>query len=211
MYAYDYNLFNKAQTSLGWMFDYAVLDCGLTLRDYYSRFLISDISKRFEKGDSSVIAGMSGIELAMRVIEDSDGTVILPEPSYMLRRSREYWLGWSLAYYQWVSNIPFGKITENVSIDEIYSMYDKYHELDIRHFADRLDEMRCEAKKESSLKRYRKYAGLSQGELAKVTGIPLKTIQAYEQMQKNINNAGVDYIIKLSRALNCDMEMLLEK
>ena len=51
---------------------------------------------------------------------------------------------------------------------------------------------------------------MSQSELAGLTGIPIRTLQAYEQCQKNINNASVDYVIRLSKALNCDIEMLLE-
>lgn len=211
MYAYDKNLFGKAQMSLAWMFDYGVVGCGLSLTDFYSRFLASNISKYFAIGDSTVVAGMSGVEMAMRIIEESDSSAILPKPEFAINRSREYWLGWSLAYYQWVTNLTFDKITENVGIEDIYEMYDKYHEMDIRQFADELDEMRRQAKQESSLKRLRTYAGLSQNELADITGISVRTIQAYEQRQKNINSASVDYVIKLSKALNCDIEMLLER
>ena len=210
MYAYDTNLFFKAQISCAWMFDYGVAVCGLALRDFYARFLASDISERFERGDSAVVAGMSGVEMAMKVIWDSEPGISLPKSMFSIDRSPEYWLGWSLAYYQWSKNIPFRKITENVGIDSIANMYHKYHEMDIRQFADRLDEMRESAKKESSLKRLRTYAGLSQSELADMTGISVRTIQAYEQMQKNINNASIDYVYRISKALNCDIEMLLE-
>lgn len=203
MYAYDQNLFNKAQVSCARMFDYGVGTCGLELEYFYNRFLASVISKRFERGDSSVVAGMSGVEMAMRIISESDDDVILPEPVYSVDRSREYWLGWVLSYYQWVKNIPFVKITENISIGDIALMYKKYHEMDIRQFADKLDEMRINARKESSLKRLRSYSELSQSELANKTGIPVRTIQAYEQCQKNINNANVDYVCRMARALNC--------
>jgi transcriptional regulator with XRE-family HTH domain len=52
--------------------------------------------------------------------------------------------------------------------------------------------------------------GYSQAELAKETGIPLRTIQQYEQGQKNINKAQAEYIIKLSKALYCEPAALLE-
>ena len=210
MYAYDSNLFYKAQISCAWMFDYGVVVCGLALQDFYARFLASDISERFERGDSAVVAGMSGVEMAMKVISDSEPGISLPKSMFSVNRSPEYWLGWALAYYQWSKNIPFRKITENIGIDSIADMYPKYHEMDIRQFADRLDEMRESAKKESSLKRLRVYAGLSQSELANMTGISVRTIQAYEQMQKNINNASIDYVCRISKALNCDIEMLME-
>lgn len=210
MYAYDQNLFYKAQISCARMFDYGVGICGLTLDDFYNRFLLSPISKRFERGDSRVVAGMSGVEMAMRIISESDDSMILPKPVYSVDRSEEYWLGWVLSYYQWAKNIPFCKITENINICDIALMYKKYHEMDIRQFADSLDEMRIKAREESSLKRLRRYSGMSQSELANVTGIPIRTIQAYEQCQKNINNASVDYVCKIAKALNCEIEMLLE-
>ena len=211
MYAYDYNLFSKAQMSLAWMFDYGVIDCRLALQDFYDRFLISTISKKFERGDSSVVAGMSGIEMAMSVISETDSCFELPSPRYELNRTKEYWLGWALAYYQWANNIPFSNITENINIDVIAQMYNKYHEMDIRHFAERLDEMRRETRTESAMRRLRRYAGLSQSELAKSTDIPLKTIQAYEQGQKSINNARVDYVLRIAKALDCNVELLLEQ
>ena len=47
--------------------------------------------------------------------------------------------------------------------------------------------------------------------LSEQTGIPLKTIQQYEQRQKNINHARVDYLIAISRELSCEVEALVEK
>ncbi len=51
---------------------------------------------------------------------------------------------------------------------------------------------------------------MSQNELAQATGIPLRTIQQYEQRQKNINRASFDYIVSLSNVLHCDTKVLLE-
>ena len=52
--------------------------------------------------------------------------------------------------------------------------------------------------------------GLSQSQLAKLTGIPVRTIQQYEQGQKDINKARAEYVITLARALYCDPQQLLE-
>ena len=60
------------------------------------------------------------------------------------------------------------------------------------------------------LKKFRQNAGLSQRELAIQTDIPIKTIQQYEQRQKNINKAQAEYVIRLSKALACRPEDLLE-
>lgn len=73
--------------------------------------------------------------------------------------------------------------------------------MDILQFCDRMDELYYEAEPGTNLKQMRKNAGLSQSELAELTGISVRTIQQYEQRQKNINRAQVDYLVRFSRAL----------
>ena len=46
--------------------------------------------------------------------------------------------------------------------------------------------------------------------LAEKADVPLRTIQQYEQKQKNINHARADYVIRLAKALYCRPEDLLE-
>ena len=52
--------------------------------------------------------------------------------------------------------------------------------------------------------------GLSQKDLAEQSGVPIRTIQQYEQRQKNINKASAEYIVALSKILFCSPEELLE-
>ena len=56
----------------------------------------------------------------------------------------------------------------------------------------------------SALQKMRKKNGLSQSNLAAATGIPVRTIQQYEQGQKDIGKARAEYLIALSRVLGCD-------
>ncbi len=46
--------------------------------------------------------------------------------------------------------------------------------------------------------------------LATLSGIPLRTIQQYEQRQKDINKARFDCILAFSQALMCKPENLYE-
>ena len=62
----------------------------------------------------------------------------------------------------------------------------------------------------SRLQEYRRRIGLSQRELSERADVPLRTIQQYEQKQKNINHARADYVIRLAKALYCRPEDLLE-
>lgn len=57
----------------------------------------------------------------------------------------------------------------------------------------------------SRLKFMREDKGMSQSELAKASGVPLRAIQAYEQGYKDINNAKVLTVLQLSEALECDV------
>lgn len=63
---------------------------------------------------------------------------------------------------------------------------------------------------ESRLKTYRRLIGLSQVELAEKANVPLRTLQQYEQRQKNINKAQAEYVIRLADSLNCHPADLLE-
>lgn len=203
MHAYDQTLLYKARTSMAFMFDYAVYVQEVTLEDFYQMFLESPISAKFEMGDSSTIAGKSGIELAYQILLDNDSNVEFKSPVYDVNRSPEYWVGFVLSYYQWEKNIRFRQITAAVPIDNILHMYKKYHEIDIRHFVNEMDLQMEEAFSESALKRFREYARLSQSELAKRANVPVRTIQQYEQKQKNINHAKAETVIHLAKALYC--------
>lgn len=60
------------------------------------------------------------------------------------------------------------------------------------------------------LKEYRTKSGMSQSQLAEASGVNVRMIQYYEQGVKDINKASAETLYKLSRALGCKMEDLLE-
>ena len=63
---------------------------------------------------------------------------------------------------------------------------------------------------DTALKRMRQLTGLSQSGLASASGVPVRTIQQYEQRQKDINKAGYIQLVSLASALNCEPAALLE-
>ena len=208
--AYDKSYLEKARSSLGRMLDFAVYDLKVDIKEFFDRFIVSGIANAFEIGDSKTIAGKSGVEIAYEVMEKTGEDVRNIKPRYTANRSEEYWTGWALAYYQWKTSLSFSEIVRCIPIDQIMSMYSPYHEMDIRHFADKMSELYYQAKPETNLKIYRKRAGLSQKQLAELANIPVRMVQHYEQRQKNINKAQTEYLVKLSKVLNCDIEDLLE-
>lgn len=155
-----------------------------------------------------MLAGRSGVELALMVTGRERE---YPELFFSEEKSEKYWTGWALVYYQWKTCLSFSQITEFIPIEEIRRMYSPYHEMDIRQFCGRMSELYAERKTQSNLKRKRLAAGFSQSQLARLTDIPVRTLQQYEQGQKDINKARAEYVIALARALYCEPQLLLEK
>ena len=211
MYAYDDTLIYKARLCMAWMLDYAVYVLNMPIEDFYQLFLDSSFSDKFAAGDSSTIAGKSGPEIAYAVLKEKGYDIEYKEPKYVIKRTPEYWTGWVLAYYQWYRNISFNKINDSVRISDILIMYDKYHEMDIDQFVIEMDRRRRTTFSDSALKRIRTYARLSQSELAKKSDVPVRTIQQYEQKQKDINAARIDTVLRLAKALKCDVEDLMNQ
>ena len=90
-------------------------------------------------------------------------------------------------------------------------MYYTLHEADITKFTDIVDEKMREYFKDTNLKRIRASYGCTQAELAKRSGVTLRSIQMYEQRNKDINKASADALYRISKVLGCSMENLIEK
>ncbi len=211
IHAYDKIYLDKARTALGRMLDFAVYDLKYDIEEFFALFIISGIAARFEKGDYRVIVGMSGVELAYKVLELTKGEENRIKPRYSADRSEEYWAGWALAHYQWQRNLAFAEISNIVSIEDVIAMYDPYHEMDISHFVDELDRLYRGVHPDTNLKKARLRAGLSQGELAAASGVSVRTIQEFEQRRKDINKAQLDTIVPIAAALYCSIESLIER
>ena len=61
----------------------------------------------------------------------------------------------------------------------------------------------------SRLKFMREEKGLSQSQLAKISGVSLRNIQAYEQGTRDINEAQCIKVVQLAEALDCDIYDIL--
>ena len=146
-HAYDEVYLSVARTSLARMLDFAVYDMEYDITEFFDLFISSGVARRFETGDFHVLAGMSGIELAWLVLDESGIAYERKEPNFTANRSEEYWTGWALAYYQWETAFSFAEIISHVQIHEIQMLYYPYHEMDIRQFVDRMNEL-CEGRRQ---------------------------------------------------------------
>jgi DNA-binding transcriptional regulator YiaG len=209
--AYQEIYLNKAQAALGDAFDYAINACHIPGSDFVKLFIASSVRKRMENGEPALLAGKSGIEIAADVVLETTGKQPEAEQQEHLGRSREYWIGWAVCYYQWFSARSYSDIFNVLSYEDLANMYYTLHEADITKFVDIVDEKIRAHFKDTSLKRIRNAYGCTQAELAKRSGVTLRSIQMYEQRNKDINKASADALYRISKVLGCSMESLLEK
>ena len=209
--AYSESYLSDAKDRLSQFFDYLINDCGMKPDWVASIFLSSGYAEQFERGNPAVLAGMSGIELARAVVQKTYKNRKLPEPRYSESLSPEYWAGWALVEYQWFSGKRFKDIFDHIMLHDIILMYPAFHEMDISRFIEAMDERCAGELPECRLKTLRESRGFSQAELAKTSGVSLRSIQMYEQRVNDIDKAQAQTVYKLSRAIGCSMEDLLEK
>lgn len=209
-YAYDDMYLSQTSRVMGDMFDFAVNTLKINIREFFDMFIVSKMAYQFEIGNPTYIAGKNGCEIAKEVVERCTNKYPDIEDCMYLDKSPEYWIGWALAQYQWLRNIEYAVIGEYQPIEDMYGMYKTYHEVDISLFIDIMDKKWKLYRQTSMLKRLRAYAELSQNQLAQKAQVPLRQIQLFEQGKRDINKTQGETLKKLSMALNCRMEDLID-
>ena len=63
----------------------------------------------------------------------------------------------------------------------------------------------------SKLKKARSVAGLTQIELANLSGVNVKSISTYEQFPEKINKASIETILRLCDSLGCEVDDIIER
>lgn len=207
IHAYSQLYLNKSSRAVGNMLHNAVLEFGMNGTDFLKRFIQSDVAEQIESGNPKYIAGKSGLELFLEVMEKTTGQIYNTEPTPSYDRSDVYWVGWMLTHYQWYSGRTFKSILDTIPYDELIGLYGTLHEADIQKSYEVLDAHFSQS--ESKLKTARKHCGLTQEALANESGVSLNTIRAYERKSKDLNKAQFDIVMRLAKALKCDVSELL--
>ena len=134
--AYKKTYLNGAMHNLAVMMDCGVRKYGYPIQDFYEKFLSSEVAKQFANGNPRYLVGMSGAELADLVVQSS-GCPISEKNDGTYTVGPEYWAGWVLAYYQWLTRRSFAFIQrKGIDIKEIIRLYHPLHEADLSKFAD---------------------------------------------------------------------------
>ena len=222
IHAYSELYVNNAKLVLAHFFSRMIDDYKLGADEATDFFVVSGYAEQFERGNPAVVHGMSGREMAEAVLEKIYGGQTSDEyidvvneraATYQTKITPAYWVGWALAEYQWYTGRRFVEIFRQVPLSEIVPMYSVYHEMDISSFIDDLEKKVREAitHSETQLRIIREARGISQSELAAASGVHIRSIQMYEQRQNDIDKAQGQTLYKLSRALGCKIEDLLER
>jgi DNA-binding XRE family transcriptional regulator len=208
--AYDETYLVHSTRVLGWMLDSAVNLFGQKPELFWRFFLSTGYAGRFGKGESRLLAGMTGYELARAVLDAADVKYKALSPAEVTDLSPEYWAGWALAHYQWRTALSFAEIDSFAPIKEIIACYSPYHEMDILRFCEYMNDLYSTAHPESRLKTMRERRGMTQEELSSAANVPLRMIQHYEQRVKNLGKAAFDTVFRLAQALHVQAQDILE-
>lgn len=210
MSAYDEIYLQDAMKNLGEAFDYAVNACDQDADTFFSMFIAGGFADRFGKGHPKYVSGLSGTELAMEVLSNAGLGDSFPEARTAYDCSPEYWSGWILAYYEWVSGRTFRDIHDNITMQEILRLYPTLHEAAEDKFADVVNAMITRKAAPAKLQQQRKKCGYSQKQLAERSGVNLRTLQQYELRTKDINRASARSVLAMANVLGCRVEDILE-
>ena len=208
--AYSETYLYDSMTILGQALDYAVNTLNIDIDQFFDMFISTGYAKLFEDGNPNIVCGKSGIELAIDVLNKAHYTFEAKQPTRSLEKSEEYWTGWVMAYYHWKTNISFSDVHSRLLISKIRDMYYPLHEASEDYFVDKLNEILKEVPLKTNIQKIRKACGLSLSELAKKSGVNLRTLQQYETRAKDINKASINIIRSLAKALGCELNDLTE-
>ena len=196
---------------MGDAFDYAINDCKIDGTEFVKMFVASTACKKIENGEASYISGKSGIEIAVECVYEITGSTLSIEPSEKFNRSAQYWIGWAVCCYQRWSSRRYADIFKAVSFEDMLGLYPTLQEASVEKIASVIDEKVRAFYHETNLKRIRTAYGCSQRELSEMSGVSLRSIQMYEQRNKDINKAQAESLNRLAKSLGCTMEDLLEE
>lgn len=209
--AYPKEYLADAMNMLGEMLDYAVNDYGAEGDEVADLFCMSSLARSCERGEPWIVSGLCGCEVFMRLAREMGyADTVYVEPAQRAGRSAEYWLGWTLAYAQWRLCTRFDEMLDRIPYDDLLALYHPWHEASEERVAELIGELMRSAHGETRLARARRELGLSQRELAHRSGVQLRSIQMYEQRNKDINHARAITVAALARVLRRPMEELLE-
>ncbi len=207
--AYNEIYLSDAMRNLGEMTEYAKDACDQSMDHTFRCFVISGYAERFGRGDPQVVAGISGTELYMSVMERCGVTGKWPGALIRYDTDESYWIGYIMAFAQWKMGISFRQLFSVIKSDDLHRIYPALHTVSDDRAFEGISELYRKRTLVTRLQTYRKLAGMTQSDLANASGVNLRTLQQYEIGGKSISKASADKVITMARVLNCRPEDLI--
>lgn len=215
MESYDAAYLGDAMRLLGRAFDFADEHLPDGMVFFFTRFALSREAEGFDAPGSRPQLRASGIELVLAVCGKEARTALdaaLPSVRRKERgwRERARWCGQAIGYHQWKSGLSFRTISSRIAVHDLVRTYDENPGITPMEAEPLLAEAARRAQVPTRLGTLRRAAGLTQRELAAVSGAGLRSIQQYEQRKKDVNRANAITVYRLAQALSCRIEDILE-
>ena len=199
--AYNEAYLSTVVRNLGSLFDLVAYSEDMNLDDFAAVFSTSSVARGIERGAPMYLAGMSPQEMFRRI------TLRAPEKySPPPEMSDAAWAGTVAAYTQWYCGCAFRELFEAVPPSRIVSMHRTYRDDMMSAVTLAVDTLHPVA----ILKKLREERGMSQSHLALMSGVPIRSIRAYEQGSVELCKAQGDTLYGLAKALGCPVDVLIK-
>ena len=199
-----------AMRTLGEAVDYAVNDCGVPLGPFLELLVAAEVGEALRISDPRVISGLSGVELAREVMAKSGMGVGGPEPAEKTAASKEYRIGRAIACYTVGMGCGLRELMRLISAEDLEKLSENVPEGDEGQWITGIHRKLKRRSSVSRLQVQRKISGLSQRQLAELSGVNIRTLQQYEIRSKDLSKASVSSVNALADVLGCRPEDILE-
>lgn len=103
IHAYSESYLYDAKQNLAECFDYAISNCRFNADIFSKLFVQSGYADKFERGNPAIVSGISGIELAQKIIMYAYTNYKFPKKIFSEERSEVYW---AVGLWQSISGLP---------------------------------------------------------------------------------------------------------
>lgn len=199
-----------AQDIMADMFAYIINDCRLDPDWFAKLFVRTGTAQKLERHNDAPWLGKSGVDIADDIFKKTNNRGYITKAAVADKDSPAYWCGKVLGEYQQNGGRKYKDIFAYLTVDDILDNYEVLHQMPREELLQALDKMYNNARNRTNLKILREGKELSRAELASLSGVNIRSIRLYEQRLVNINKAQAQTLYKLSQALECRIEDILE-
>ena len=198
--AYNEIYLSNVYRNLGTLFDIAVFLEDMDADRFAGLFSTSSVARGIESGSPRYLAGVSPQTMFEEITNLRITRNVPPSGA-----SDAEWMGYVAAYSQWYCGCTFKELFSAVPASRMMSLRDTTHGDAMSAVSIIIDTLNPV----TVLKRLREERGISQSELALYSGVPIRSIRAYEQGTVELCKAQGDTLYSLAKVLGCSVDVLI--